>query len=272
MALGVLGSAAKGEPDIRRSIDLARATGDWWQEGWARNMLAIVIWSRGPIAVEDAIQGCEEQVASFDWGPPGPLGLWSTLGYLHAQAGHANEALAWGRRAVDATRESGIRGEIGAIRRRLALTLALVGDDAAAEVELRAAHDLWTSIAPTDPELVRARAELAVLACRRGELREADTLVAAARHAATSDLEGRLRWRIAAAHVEESHGRTDAALELAEEAVRLASETDWLDLHTETLETLALVGGPGSARDEALELAMLRGNVVAAARIRGLRR
>ena len=81
LAWGVLGSAAIGEPDIRRAIDLARSTGDRWQEGWSRNMLAIANWSRGPISVEDALRGCQEQLASFDWGPPGPLGLWSTLGY-----------------------------------------------------------------------------------------------------------------------------------------------------------------------------------------------
>lgn len=46
------------------------------------------------------------------------------------------------------------------------------------------------------------------------------------------------------------------------------SEADWLDLRAETLETLALLGGPSSARDEALELATLRGNVALAARIR----
>jgi DNA-binding SARP family transcriptional activator len=267
LAWGILGSAANGELDIRRAIDLARAAGDRWHEGWSRNMLAIAIWGRGPIAVEDALQGCEEQLASFDWGPPGPLGLWSTLGHLHAQAGHADEALTWGRRAVDATREGGVRGELGDIRRRMAWTLALVGDDAGAEIELRAAHDLWTSIAPTDPELARTQAELALLAYRRGEFREAAALVAAARHGAADDLEGQLRWRIASAPVEVRLGRPELALELAEEAVRLAAETDWLDLRAETLETLALVGGPSSARDEALELATLKGNVVAVARL-----
>lgn len=268
MAWGVLGSAARGEPDIRRAIDLARSAGDGWQEGWARNMLALVIWARGPTAVEDAIQGCEEQLASLCWGQPGPLGLWSTLGYLHAQAGHTSEAEEWGRRSVDATRESGIRGELGPIRRRMALTLVLIGDDARAEVELRAAHDLWTSIAPTDPELFRARAELAMLAVRRGELGEAETLVNAARQAASDDLEYQLRWRITAARLHAELGQTEHALELAEEAAGLASKTDWLDLRAETLETLALVGGPQSARDEALDLATLRGNVVLAARIR----
>jgi DNA-binding SARP family transcriptional activator len=268
MAWGVLGSSAKGESDVRRAIELAGATGDRWQEGWSRNMLAIAIWQRGPTNVDEALLGCEEQLASFDWGPPGPLGLWSTLGYLHAQAGHAVEAEAWGRRSVDGTREAGIRGELGGLRRRLGLTLALIGDYAAAEVELRAAHDLWTSIAPTDPELFRARAELATLAYQRGELDEAEALVAAARRSATDDLECRLRWRIAAAHVEAGRGRTEHAVGLAEEAVRLASDTDWLDIRAETLETLHTVGGPGSARDEALKLATLRGNAVAAARIR----
>lgn len=267
MAWGVLGSAAKGEPDVRRAIDLARAAGDRWQEGWSRIMLGIGIWFRGPTTVGEALQGCEEQLASLDWAKPGPLGLWSTLGYLHAQAGHASEAEAWGRRAVEGTREAGIRGELGGLRRRLALTLALIGDDAGAEVELRAAHDLWTSIAPTDPELSRARAELGMLAYRRGELDEAEALVAAARRSATDDLECRLRWRIAAAHIEAGHGRTEQAVGLAEEAVRLASATDWLDLRAEALETLALVGGPRSARNEGLELATLRGNVVLAVRI-----
>jgi len=211
-----------------------------------------------------------EHLAAFDWGPPGPLGLWSTLGYLHAQAGNAVEALTWAQRAVDATREGGIRGELGAIRRRLAATLVLTGDEAGAEEELRAAHDLLASIAPTDPWLSRIRAELALLACRRGELREAELLLAAARHAATDDLESRALWFRAAALVEAENGRTELALERAEQAVRLVSATDWLDLRAETLETLALVGGPRSARDEALELATLRGNAVLAARIRRL--
>ena len=267
LVLGDLGSAAKGEPDIRTAIELAKETGDRWQEGWSRNMLAFSNWSRGPVAVEQALEGCTEQLASFDWGPPGPLGLWSALGYLHAQAGHAVEALTWARRAVDATREGGIRGELGAIRRRMAATLALTGDEAGAEVELRAADDLLTSIAPTDPWLSRARAELALLACRRGELREAETLVAAARHAATDDLESRARWLLAAALVEAENGRTELALERAEKAVRLVSTTDWLDLRAETLETLALVGGPSSARHEALQLAALRGNLVVATRL-----
>ena len=268
LVLGDLGSAAKGEPDISTAIELANETGDRWQEGWARNMLAFSNWSRGPVAVEQALEGCIEHLAAFDWGPPGPLGLWSTLGYLHAQAGNAVEALTWSQRAVDATREGGIRGELGAIRRRLAATLVLTGDEAGAEVELRAAHDLLASIAPTDPWLSRTRAELALLACRRGELREAEMLLAAARHPATNDLESRARWFLAAALVEAENGRTELALEHAEEAVRLVSATDWLDLRAETLEMLAHVGGPSSARDEAVQLAAVRGNVVVAARIR----
>ena len=186
LVLGDLGSAAKGAPDIRTAIDLAKKTGDRWEEGWARNMLAFSNWSRGPIAVEQALEGCIEHLVAFDWRPPGPLGLWSALGYLHAQAGHAVEALTWARRAVDATREGGIRGELGAMRRRMAATLVLTGDEAGAEVELRAAHELLASIAPTDPWLSRARAELALLVCRRGELREAEMLLAAARHATTA--------------------------------------------------------------------------------------
>lgn len=268
LALGSIGSAAKGEPDIRRAIELAHATGDRWQEGWSRNMLAIGNWSRGPIPVEEALRACEEQIAALDWGSPGPLGIWATLGYLYAQAGHAADALAWARRAVDATRANGVRGELGSIRRRMAATLVLVGDDSGAENELRAAHDLWASIAPGHPELSRARSELAVLACRHHELREAEVLVAAARNTVGDDLESYLRWLNAAALVEARRGRTELALEFAEEAVRLASATDWLDIRAETLETLFGVGGPHSARDEALRLAMLRGNVVAAARTR----
>jgi DNA-binding SARP family transcriptional activator len=271
LVLGDLGSSAKGEPDIQTAIELAKETGDRWQEGWSRNMLAFSNWSRGSVAVEDALESCTEHLAAFDWGPPGPLGLWSTLGYLHAQAGHTVEALTWAQRAVDATREGGIRGELGAIRRRMAASLVLTGDEAGAEVELRAAHDLLASISPTDPWLSRARAELAFLACRRGELREAEVLLAAARHPATDDLESRALWLLAAALVDAENGRTELALERAEGAVRLVSETDWLDLRAETLETLALVGGPSSARDAALELATLRGNVVVVARIRELR-
>ena len=169
LALGELGSAAAGDADIRRAIELARLTGDRWQEGWSRNMLAFFLWVKGPIPVEDAIRGCAEHLAALEWGPPGPIGLWATLGYLHAQAGRAAEAASWGQRAVDSAREAGLRGELAEIRHRFAATLELNGDHARAEVELRSAHDLLASVAPVrpDPVLLEGRARAACVRARR---------------------------------------------------------------------------------------------------------
>ncbi|HXZ56412.1 MAG TPA: AfsR/SARP family transcriptional regulator [Gaiellaceae bacterium] len=267
--LAELGSTAAGEPDLRRAIELAHQAGDRWQEGWIRNMIAFNLWVDGPIAVEDAVQDCNEHLAALDWRPPGPLGLWVTLGHLHAQAGRSGEAISWGRRAIDAMREAGVRGEMPETRRRFAATLALNGDDVGAEVELRAAHDLLTSIDPADAVLSCIRAELAVLAYRRGELSEAETLAAAARHAATN-LEGELRWRVPTALVEARCGRESLALELAEESVALAAKTDWLNMHALALETLGSVSGRRSAFDQALELYLRKGNLSAAAELRRL--
>ncbi len=267
--LAELGSAAAGEPDLRRAIELAHQAGDPWQEGWIRQMLVFNLWVDGPIAVEDAIQDCTDHLAALDWGPPGPLGIWVTLGHLHAQAGRSTEAISWGRRAIDGMREAGLRGELPEVRRRFAATLVLNGDDAGAEVELRAAHDLLTSIKPTDAVLSCIRAELAMLAHKRGELSEAETLAVAARHAATN-LEGELRWRAAAALVEARRGRGSLAVELAEESVALAANTDWLDMHALALQTLGSVSGRASALDQALELYTHKGNEAAAAQLRRL--
>lgn len=234
-------------------------------------MLVFNLWVDGPIAVEDAIQDCAEHLAAIDWGPPGPLGIWVTLGHLHAQAGRSAEAISWGRRAIAGMRKAGLRGELPEVRRRFAATLVLTGDDAGAEVELRAAHDLLTSIKPTDAVLSCIRAELAVLAYRRGELSEAEMLAAAARHAATN-LEGELRWRVATALVEAGRGRGSLAVELAEESVALVAKTDWLDVHALALQTLGSVSGRRSALDQAFELYTRKGNASAAARLRRLDR
>jgi DNA-binding SARP family transcriptional activator len=265
--LAELGSTAAGEPDLRRAIELAHQAGDRWQEGWIRNMIAFNLWVDGPIPVEDAIRDCTEHLAALDWWPPGPMGLWVTLGHLHAQAGHSAEAISWGRRAVDAIRATDLRGELPELRRRFAATLVLNGDDVGAEAELRMAHDLLTSIDPVDAVLSCIRAELAELAYRRGELSEAETLAAAARHAATN-LEGELRWRVATALVEARRGRGSLAVELAEESVALATKTDWLNMHALALETLGTVSDRRSAFDEAIRLYLRKGNRAAAARLR----
>jgi hypothetical protein len=150
--------------------------------------------------------------------------------------------------------------------------LILTGDNTQAETELRAAHDLWMSTQPNDPCLSRAKAELGLLAYRRGDLEEAEALAAAARHAATHDLESQLRWRIATSLIEARHGQSGSRTR-ARRGGHNVRVRDRLARPPGRGPRSALTraGGPSAALHQALELSRRRGNLAAIERLRRLR-
>jgi hypothetical protein len=109
-----------------------------------------------------------------------------------------------------------------------------------------------------------------------GSLDEAWHFAAAAdRAAAADDLSAQILGRTARAPVLARRGDASAADQLSAEAVALASRTDWLNIHADTLivraEVLRAAGYPepaAAARREALCLYERKGNVMAADRAR----
>jgi tetratricopeptide (TPR) repeat protein len=138
----------------------------------------------------------------------------------------------------------------------------LAGDLDAAERELREGLDILEPLGSAGYQ----DALLADVLYRRGELEEAERLVARAEaDAAEDNIAAQVEWRAVRAKLERS-------VELAEAAVELAAQTDALnlrgDVELDLAETLRLVGEPDEAAravQRALELYEQKGNVVAAA-------
>ena len=159
----------------------------------------------------------------------------------------------------------------------------LGGDPEAAESTLRHGYAELTRMGDVSalPTVAALLAE-ALVAAERYD----DALVLsedARRNTDAADLAAQVQWRVPQAKALAWRGRDKKALRVARDAVRLAGQTDFLNLHADALSALAEVHRMQGNRDEAagaLSQALLRyekkGNVVAAARanvsLRALRR
>ena len=150
----------------------------------------------------------------------------------------------------------------------------LAGAPERAEVELRAGVELLESLGEKG-NLSTVAAYLAETLALQGRDEEAlgySQLSEAS--AADFDVISQVVWRAARARVRAQTGEPEEAERLAREAVALAAETDFLNLHGDALGRLAEVlrhaGAPGEAAQaaaEAVELYTAKGNTVAAARV-----
>jgi tetratricopeptide (TPR) repeat protein len=119
-------------------------------------------------------------------------------------------------------------------------------------------------------------AVLAHVLCDQGRLDEAEPWVARSREmSADDDFASQAEWRTAQARVLAARGRFDEAMVLVDEALEIATPTDYLDWHAQAHEVrgsvLASAGRGDDARaayGAALQLFERKGNVVAEGRIR----
>jgi hypothetical protein len=94
--------------------------------------------------------------------------------------------------------------------------------------------------------------------------------------APAADVETHVLWRTARAKVYARTAKVDQARPLANTAVKIASETDYLDLLADALITAFVAGAEENASDEAvflqraIRLGDAKGKVVSAARARAL--
>jgi ATP/maltotriose-dependent transcriptional regulator MalT len=156
-----------------------------------------------------------------------------------------------------------------------ALIEMLAGDNAAAEVSLRAGYDALTEMGE-QAFLSTTAAFLARAVFAQGRTDEAEQLAQqSARLTAAGDLLTHILWRGVQARVLATRGQLDAAEELAREAVALAEQTDFVVYRGDALVDLAHIlqraGRVNQAADAAaagLQLHEQKGNLVAAAKIR----
>ena len=263
-----LGHVNEATAAFERSLAAAITAGDRWQEGMSRSFLATCLaW--GPTQVDTGIAACEEHLDAFEWEPPGPTGVWASLGELLGQTGQLEEGREHIRRGAESCRQMGIVGTLVYCIQALARLEFMAGNHDAAETHLREACDLLDSVGNRGGACL-ANAELAYLIGPR-DPEEADRLTRASRHlAAEDDISVQISWRRARWRLEAA----DAGDALLDEAVDLCAQTDVLNLHALTLEDLAVAhrdaGNPESATaalQQAIALYEQKGNTLGTARV-----
>jgi tetratricopeptide (TPR) repeat protein len=149
----------------------------------------------------------------------------------------------------------------------------LAGELAAAEAAFRSALQLYLEYGSVGYASSLA-AELAGVLVEQGRDEEALQLTEfSERNAAADDKDAQARWRGARGRVLADRELFEDAVRLAQEAAQIASATEWLSLHADSLIDLAVVlrlagrsGEAVSLINQALRLYERKGNVVGAAR------
>jgi ATP/maltotriose-dependent transcriptional regulator MalT len=163
-------------------------------------------------------------------------------------------------------------------REDVAFVASLQGDRGRAERALRLNHVELERTGATVLLSTQA-ALLADLACGRGDIDEADRLVALSRRLTTADdVLSQLLWRRVWAKVLAHRGQTRKSVEISDEAIRIAERTDALNIQADTwmdhAEVLRIAGDRRKeirfAVEQALDRYTRKGNLVSSGRARRL--
>ena len=274
--------AAETERALGHAIEWARRAGNERLEAHSVN-LYLGAGLFGPLPVAEAVKRCALMRRRHHDRRRLVASCARALAVLRAMQGRLDEAR--GLVALD----RGILEELGQRYLAAAATEAygmvelLGGDPEAAETILRHGYAELTRMGDVSalPTVAALLAEALVAAERYDDALAFSE--EARRHTDTVDLAAQVQWRVPQAKALAWRGRDKKALRVAQDAVRLAGQTDFLNLHADALSALAEVHRMQGNRGEAagaLSQAIVRyerkGNVVAAARanvtMRGLRR
>jgi predicted ATPase/class 3 adenylate cyclase/DNA-binding winged helix-turn-helix (wHTH) protein len=237
--------------------------------GWIASSLFF-----GPTKVADGIKRCEAILAEAEANPAASAEVLQPIAGLHAMQGRFDEA-----RELLATSDAAFK-ELGltlssAVSHHAAMVDLLAGDPVAAERSLRSGYATLEEMG--ERALLSTTAAFlgqALLAQDRNE--EAEALAElSAELAAQDDLVTQVVWRGVRARCLAGRDQLDDAEGLAREAVTLAEVTDLLNHRADAFVDLGIVLGTlGRSEEaqttfaEAVRLYELKGNVVAAARVR----
>jgi tetratricopeptide (TPR) repeat protein len=156
-------------------------------------------------------------------------------------------------------------------------SMLLAGTPEAAEQELRAGYERFEAMGEK-ARLSTIAAFLARAVYEQGRYEEAERFTEVSEESASrDDLVSQVVWRQTRAKLLGLRGELEAAVALAREAVALAADTDYLNMHGDALldlaEVLRLSTTPDEAAEavvQALELFQTKGNVVSAAQASAL--
>ena len=234
-----LGQTERSLSDLRRAaVHSTRAAGTSWPTRLIFAVEAEVLFLGATPTIE-AIERCSTILDSVTWGPPGPYGVYASLGMLHAMRGEFAAARSHLHHAAAACEEYGLQVPRIAIGQLEAVVEEQAGDLDAAESVVRSAR---AQLATADPaqasSLNGAHARLLAL------LGRGDEALATARAGLASmpvHLVDRTELLRGHALALSATGDTAAAVARAADAVQEVEATDLLAVRAESLLDLARV-------------------------------
>ena len=263
---------ASVEPSAR-AVEFARVAGDAYEESRAIDSLCTGLLY-GPAPAAEAADRCRALLADADGRPATQANVLASLAELEAMLGHfdaAREAYARSRAIYE---ELGLRMPLAGLTTIGAELELLAGDPVAAEAEARRGLAVVEG-SGLEAELLPLVAEALIA---QGREAEAEPLLADA-DADAHSIPWQVRLRTARARLLVSRGEMAAALDEARAAVERAALLDDVNLSADAYAALALVleasgrdDEASTARDEAHERYVIKGNIVAADAIAASRR
>ena len=268
------GRNGEAETYARRGLEHALSSGDGPEIARLADRLATTLYY-GPAPAAAAIADCERLLDQADGRPLMQANVLCSLGGLVGMVGRVEETRVLCERARTTYEELGFELLVAGAYEMQAAVAALAEDDAGAEQAYRKAYEIVGERGGLNSYY---RARLASALVRLGRVDEAAGLVPD-REALGDEVPVRITGLTASSAVKSALREADGALADAEEAVELATGTDLLNLHAEACERLAeeleRAGRARESRDalsEALALVELKGNVLAAERLKALLR
>jgi predicted ATPase/class 3 adenylate cyclase len=264
----------EAEAALERALVHARAAEATQEEARIVDALGAALLE-GPAAAESAIRRCETLLAEERSEPLVEANVLGSYAGLLAMRGDFDEA----RTAVDRART--IYNELGLLLPLAGLTGVsgtvelLAGEVDAAEEVLREGYDIFSRTGARSFTAARAP-HLAEALLLQGRSADAERLLdQAERSLLAHDLPAQVRLRAVRSLLESRARRAERALEVADDAVQRAAETDALALRADAqlarAEALRLAGRTDEtarALAEALDLYVRKGHLVGAARVR----
>jgi DNA-binding SARP family transcriptional activator len=268
------GLAGTAEEAAVRAAEYARRVNDVRGEVRASNLLfgAMLL---GPMHAAEAFRRCEEnvpRVAGIRWAHSSAHVALALLSAMQDHATAARRHLSLHEQLMEDLGQPVLFAAAGEMRGRVAL---LLGDRNAAEHEFRAGCEALQEMGERGYSAQLA-ALLADILCTSGSYDEARELVEAHAAHAGPDFAARIAWLGVRAKLNARDGSSTEAERLANDAVALAADTDYLNYHADARVTLAEIltelGRPVEAVSEltrAVALYNRKGNIVSAREVRG---